>query len=276
MLQRTIILLLLCSCGDNKTHPSRQVYEAGGLPKLACTPNLNGKIEADEMKPQIGVPARYLINPAGTKRAVSLVGTTDGNGLRTFDLGTDYMNDQVATLTATALDAKWYASSFPAASFAAPFDAGGTIEAVYSYDASALTLRGLASVDPNPPEGKTLLVYDTPIAVFRFPIEPGGKWISASDVKMGLLRGQPYAGKDTYEVAVDAPAGKLIVPDFTFTQAIRVKTKVTVQPTAGMPLVTRQSSYLFECFGEVARATSATGEASDDFTSAAELRRVGL
>jgi hypothetical protein len=37
--------------------------------------------------------------------------------------------------------------------------------------------------------------------------------------------------------------------------------------------VTRQDSYLFECFGEVARATSQPNETSDDFTTAAEVRR---
>src|SRR5581483_11286110 len=161
-------------------------------------------------------------------------------------------------------------ASFKAAAFVAPFDLGKTIDAIYAYDASALSLLGLASADPNPPEGKTLLVYDNPIAIFRFPIAPGGKWVSAGTITMGTLRGQPYAGKDTYEVSVPA-AGRLTLPDFTFTQALRVETKVTVQPTAGMTVVTRQTSYLFECFGEVARATSQNGEMNDDFTTAAEL-----
>mgnify|MGYP000997285483 FL=1 len=38
---------------------------------------------------------------------------------------------------------------------------------------------------------------------------------------------------------------------------------------------TRQSQFLFECFGEVVRATSAPGEKDDDFTTAAEVRRLG-
>jgi hypothetical protein len=38
--------------------------------------------------------------------------------------------------------------------------------------------------------------------------------------------------------------------------------------------VTRQTSFFFECFGEVARATSQPNETQDDFTTAAELRRL--
>lgn len=274
-MRRALLLLILVACGDNKTHPMRQEYEAGGLPKLSCTPNLDGKIEADELKPMVGLTARYLVNPAGKNRTVDLAGTVDENGQRSWNLGTDFADDQVAELPATAIDGKWYAASFKAAAFVAPFDLGKTIDAVYAYDSSALSLLGLASADPNPPEGKTLLVYDNPIAIFRFPIAPGGKWVSAGTITMGTLRGQPYAGKDTYEVSVPG-AGRLALPDFTFTQAIRVETKVTVQPTAGMTIVTRQTSYLFECFGEVARATSQNGEMNDDFTTAAELRRLGL
>ena len=55
----------------------------------------------------------------------------------------------------------------------------------------------------------------------------------------------------------------------------RVRTHVTVQPTAGQSQSRRQVSFVFECFGEVARATSANGEMEENFTQAAELRRLG-
>jgi hypothetical protein len=55
----------------------------------------------------------------------------------------------------------------------------------------------------------------------------------------------------------------------------RVRTKVTVEPTVGATVVRRQTSFFAECFGEVARVTSADGETNEDFTSAAELRRLG-
>ncbi len=91
----------------------------------------------------------------------------------------------------------------------------------------------------------------------------------------GTLRGLPYAGRDTYEVSIDA-AGQLILPDLTFTQALRSRTHLTVEPAVGPNVSTRQTSWLFECFGEVARATSLDNEPNDDFTTTSELRRLGL
>jgi hypothetical protein len=41
-------------------------------------------------------------------------------------------------------------------------------------------------------------------------------------------------------------------------------------------IVRRQVGWVFECFGEVARATAADNEPNDDFTTTAELRRLGL
>jgi hypothetical protein len=55
-----------------------------------------------------------------------------------------------------------------------------------------------------------------------------------------------------------------------------VYTKVSIQPAAGESATTRQVSFLFECFGEVARATSQNGESDEDFNTAAEVRRLGF
>jgi hypothetical protein len=44
----------------------------------------------------------------------------------------------------------------------------------------------------------------------------------------------------------------------------------------GIPTTRRQVGFLTECYGEVARATSENNEPTEDFTRAAELRRVGL
>ncbi|HEX7601434.1 MAG TPA: hypothetical protein VF316_07515 [Polyangiaceae bacterium] len=279
MKRLTFLLLLpvvLLACSDNRTkQPVRPDYEGGSLPPLSCVPNLDGKIEASEMKPALGVMARYLTSPQGVSRTVNVAGTVDGTGVRVWDLGSDYADDQIAKVTASAIGGKWYEQSFPSATFVAPFDAGGTLDAIYANNDTTIALLGLASAVADPPEGRTLLAYDTPIAVFRFPLAPGNAWTSSGSVTKGMVRGQPYNGKDTYEISVDA-AGRLLTPDFTFTQVLRVRTKVTVEPAAGQVTVQRQASFLFECFGEVARATSKPGEPSDDFTQTSELRRLGL
>ena len=74
----------------------------------------------------------------------------------------------------------------------------------------------------------------------------------------------------------DDATGQLVLHDVTFSQVHRVRTKVTLSPATGASIVTRQDSFLFECLGEVARATSVNDEPKDDFTTASEIRRLGL
>jgi hypothetical protein len=270
------IALLAPACGDNQTHPDpHAAYDAGAPTPLQCVPNLDGQIDSSELKAVLGVPVKYLVSPNGTTRTVDVVGTVDSSGKRVWDYGTDFATDQVAMIEASPLAGKWYAASFPQGQFVAPFDAGDTIEAVYSQDDAAIWLYGLASAQPSPPEGKTLLVYAQPIELYKLPLVVGSTWVSTGVITQATLRGQPYAGQDTYEMTDDA-TGELVLPDLTFSQAHRVRAKVTVAPAAGESVVTQQVSFLFECFGEVARVTSQNGETNPDFTVAAQERRFGL
>lgn len=270
------LFAFLAACvADNKTHPDHSAYDAGAPAPLDCLPNLDGKIDSAEVKAVLGVPVKYLVSPVGKDRTVDVVGAVDSAGRRSWKMDVDLADDQAITVSASSVDGKWYATSFPGAQFVAPFDAAARLEAVYAQDATALFLLGLASKDPSPTEGKTLLVYATPISVFRFPLAPGKTWTSSSAVSNATVRGLPYAGTDTYEVTDDA-TGALDLIDLKFTQAHRIRTKVTTAPSAGANVVTQQVSFVFECFGEVARATSKQGEPNADFTMAAEVRRFGL
>ncbi len=270
-----IVSLVAACVADNKTHPDHAAYDAGAPAPLDCLPNLDGTIDSHEVKAVLGVPVKYLVSPSGKDRPVDVVGAVDGAGHRLWKMDVDLADDQSITVSASALVGKWYAASFPGGQFVAPFDAAARLEAVYAQDDTALFLLGLASKDPSPTEGKTLLVYTTPIAVFRFPLTPGKSWVSTSVVSNATVRGLPYAGTDTYEVVDDA-TGELDLVDLKFTQAHRVRTKVTTAPSAGANVVTQQVSFVFECFGEIARATSKQGEPNADFTTAAEVRRFGL
>ena len=270
-----LLFLGLAACDPNRTVPERNAYVPQAVAPLECVPNLDGKIEASEIKTAFGVPVRYLVNPAGSRRPVDLAGVTDSAGRRVWQLSSDYADDQVATLTASTLEGKWYRASFPTGQFVAPLDLAGAIEAVYSNDGSTLFLLGYASAQENPMVGKTLVVYSSPIATFRFPLENGKQWVSASEVRNATVRGLPYAGRDTYQQRVDA-AGTLELPDVAFTQAFRVRTTLSIEPAVGVPLIRRQVGFVFECFGEVARAVSVDNEMADDFTQTTELRRLGF
>lgn len=266
------------ACGPNQTHPtaSHDPYVAGHETPLGCVPNLDGKIDAAEMPVVFGVAAHYLVSPAGQERTVDVVGRVDAQGHRLWDWSKFERTDALAPSGPGTLAGRWYAGSFPEGAFVAAVDAGGRVEGVYRKTDTALELLGVASAKADPVEGQTLLVYDTPIVLYRYPLQPGAAWISIGVVRIGsMLRGLPYAGQDTYAVKVDA-AGHLALPDLEFTQALRVRMQITLAPAAGLAVTQRQVSFLNECFGEVARATSRYDEQSDDFTTAAEVRRLGL
>lgn len=270
------VALLASACGDNKTHPEHSAYDAGPSPPLSCVPNLDGRVDSKELAAVLGVPVKYLVSPSGKERTIDVAGGVDpASGKLTWNYGVDLADDQILTITASSLSDKWYATSFTNAQFVAPFDAAQTLDAIYTQDDKGLYLLGLASKSPTPPEGKTLLVYGSPVQVFAFPMTAGASWTSTATITNGTLRGQPYAGKDTYDVKDDA-TGQLVLPDLTFTQVHRVRTRVTTVPSAGQSQTTLQVSFIFECFGEVARATSKANETNENFTTAAEVRRFGF
>ncbi|MBN1946936.1 MAG: hypothetical protein JW797_14780 [Bradymonadales bacterium] len=271
-----LLWITTLACSDNLSFPpDRQEYEPELLPPLTCIPNLDGQIDADELQPAVDVPISYLISPAGQARAIDSIGALDPSDRRVWDWGADYASDQVVRLSASLLTGRWYAASFPTGQFVTAFDADGATEAVYLHDSTGLYLLGVASTDPDPPEGRTLLVYDTPILLYRFPLKPGDTWIATAEITDGLYRGLPYAGRDTYQVVVDG-SGRLLLPDLTFTQALLVRTHTVLSPAVGTATSQRMVSFLFECYGEVARATSYPGESDEHFTSAMEVRRLGL
>jgi len=268
---------LCASCSDNETPaPVHPAYDGGVVTALPCVPNLDGKIESRELVPQIGIPANYLVNPSDKTRAVDVVGQNVAGKL-TWNYGVDYADDQVAKIAAQAIDGKWYASSF--AGIANPVvvaaDLADRTEGVYTQDDQGFFLHGVASTEPSPPEGKTLLVYTAPVMLYRFPLQAGAAWTSIGEVKDGTLRGLPFASRDTFDVKVDG-TGELDLRDFVLTQVLRVRTNVSVAPAAGAVTTQRQVGFLFECLGEVARATSKLNEPDENFTTASELRRLGL
>ena len=111
--------------------------------------------------------------------------------------------------------------------------------------------------------------------MLQFPVVVGQSFVSSGEITSGVAFGLPYAGRDTYEVDVDAE-GAIDLLQYSFDQVLRVRTTVTVEPAVGAAVTKKQVSFYAECFAEVARVTSQDGETNDDFTEAAELRRLGF
>ena len=267
-------LALFAGCGQNKTFPGPTPFAPGEEPGFTCLPNLDGVLEAGELPVLIGEEVRYLLNPEGVTRAVAVDGVVDESGRRSWSLGTDFADDVIAPVGPLALSETWFAAEFPEGDYVAPADRAGSILAVYHLDERALWLHGVASAEPDPPEGRTLLPYDEAVPLFRLPIERADRWRVRGEVSEGTVRGLAYRGTDTYEVEVFG-AGRLDLPDWSFGQAWRVDQTVTVTPAIGEPARRRVTSWLFECFGEVARAEGAAGS-TDPVTDAVDLRRLTL
>lgn len=261
---RTLLFLVVAACGVNQTP---QPDPAPTLP--ACVPDRDGAITAAELPVALGATAAYYQSPPGATRTLDIYGPT-----RVWDLSEERADDQVIELGPVPLKDQWYASSFPGGQFAV--DGGGGLDGVYHQDDQALWLDGTASREQDPAGGRTLVVYGAPIAVLRFPITDGDAYTTSAQIAGGTIAGLPFIGTDEVEVTVMGE-GRVDVPYVRFSPALQVRTRVTRTPSSGSPVVTRRSViFLFECFGEVARAESRQDEPDPQFTTAVSLRRFAL
>ncbi|MBM4360820.1 MAG: hypothetical protein FJ096_22175, partial [Deltaproteobacteria bacterium] len=243
-LPRTSLALALglvsAGCGDNLSRLSdgREGAAPTGDVPLACVPDLDGRITARELAPRLGEAAGYVVSPPGETRSVDLEGTLDAEGRRRWSFPMS-ASDRAASLEVNALGSQWYAPAFPRGGFVAPLDVDAELVGIYSHEEDALLVHGVASREAMPTTGKTLLIYATPVPLYRFPLEVGASWTATGAVTNGTLRGLPYAGEDTYEVKDDA-SGIVVLPEVVFTQVHRVRTTVRLAPSVGAAVTTRQ------------------------------------
>lgn len=254
-MKRVIFLLVIGACGTNQTP---QPALDASLP--ACLPNRDGVIDESELPIALGATVNYY---AANDRDVSLGGTT-------WDLSVEN-GDPVVAIGPTALKDQWYASQFSSGQFVVP---SGDLDGVYHQDSQALWLDGLASQA----EGaqKTLIRYAQPLPVLRFPIQSGDAYSTTTALVDSTVSGLPFVGTDKLDVSITGD-GKLLVPYVEFSPVLKVQTLATRTPSTGTPVVTKRTTiFMFECFGEIARAESRTDESNPEFTKAAYLRRFAL
>ena len=248
--------------------------DTGGL----CVENNDGTIDASEMPVALGASPSYVANEPGTLASVDVDGVADDDGGRLWDF-TDGPGDAKAVLFVKAPGGYWFAAHFPDATFVSPLSVQDpSILAAYLATSEGVWLLGIASSVEAPPQGQTLLVYDTPVPLFRFPLHVGATYQATSTFANARLMGVPQAGTEQYTITVDAQ-GTLKLPVFTIEHALRLRIEVRqkfVISTSPDPIPSIQYLWVKECVGELARATSQPGETDPKFTKAKEFRRLGL
>jgi hypothetical protein len=233
-----------------------------------CAGNNDGVIARNELQFPLGIGVRYLVNPPGTTVSVDPVGQAGPDG-PAWDLSSTA--GDVHELVLESVADKWFAASFPGASYATVSDLMSGTLGVFRVTDEALLLLGFASEAPN----QTLLVYDAPVASLRLPLTAGDGWVTGARIVNGTLDGQPFASSDTYRISVDA-RGTAVLPFLQFPNTLRVHVELSQALPGGIAVTRIEHLFFHECYGELGRMVSSPGEANPAFTMAAEFRRLAL
>jgi hypothetical protein len=243
--------------------------------QFSCKANNNGMIELDELLFEVGAAASYRVNPPGTLVPVENEGKLE-KGKRVWDHSS--VDGMVAPFKVEGIEGNaWYASHFPDASFVIGQDLKAETLQVLRLDKAGnrVLLLGLVSRKPD----WTLLIYQPPITIMRFPLKLGLKFTSSGEAQNGKLEGVAIATKDKYEVEVDA-AGLVRMPTLELTHALRQKVRVQIDTVGGQVIHAFQYQWFQECFGEVVRTvaqpTTDGTPPPDNFKKALEYRRLSF
>jgi hypothetical protein len=235
----------------------------GGGP--ACVPDHDGAIRRAEVPFGPGLAAPFRI---AQDTPVDTAGQPQGDGSRVWNLAGSLAGDHSVTIQTLPLDGAWYASRFPGGDYAGRLSESSDLLGVFQVDDGALLLLGVVSPDDG--VGRTELVYDPPVTVLAFPLSSGAAWASETTAS-GVSLGVPVVVGERYDQAVDAH-GRLVTPFGEF-PVLRVRT--TLVRTVGFSTLTiRSFAFVTECFGAVGTIVSHDDEPDEEFTQAAEVRRL--
>jgi len=234
-------------------------------PRVGCSPNKDGTITADEVPITAGLKATFRV---AENASFATAGVARGGGLRTWDLSVALSGDHDVLVTTRALAGNWYGSNFPGASHATELSLTSDLLGVFQTTASGLLLLGVVS--PSDGTTKTELKYATPPAALQFPLALDKAWKVTSNVS-GTASGIASFYTETWDAKVDA-RGDLVTPFGTF-DVLRVRTILTRQVGVTMT-ITRSFAFVTECYGTIATITSRANETQEEFTTAAEIRRL--
>lgn len=265
-----VTLSAACVQGANEQTDAGNVYVPlpdGG--SFSCRGNGDSIIQRSELQFIPGVEARYRTNPAGVGVTVNVQGTMSG-GTRVWDFSN--MDGALLSLRLDPLEEQWFAPMFSGAQYTARIDPRSPTLGIYRATDTSLDLFGAAGETA---ASRTILKYDTPISLLRFPLALNDHWTASAMVVDGMVDGTTVASRDEYDITVDAH-GEVRLGILTFRDALRVRIETIQRFPVGPARRSIQYLWLAECYGEVARVTSRDGEVDPNFGVATEFRRLGL
>jgi hypothetical protein len=241
----------------------------GGL----CTPQNNGTIQASEVPMTPGLRATFVIAENVT---VDTAGTTQPDGTRVWDYSGALAGDHSVVVTTDPPTGQWFSGQYPSATYTTKLSDTQPLLGVFQGGTTALLLQGIVSPSNSQQSSTNELTYNPFVTTLAFPLKSGASWSTNAEVT-GTADGVPVVpgtSYDDYQSSVDA-TGKLTVPYSTTAFPVqRVKTLLT-RTIGATVTVYRSFAFVTECFGTIASVTSGPDESSDEFTNAAEIRRLG-
>ncbi len=269
-LRPLLLALLVSGCGT-----SVPADDPGEPPLPECTADLDGVMTLDEMPVVTGLEVRYARNTPGEPVEVDVDGelATDGGRLWDFsdgpaDVGATLVLQDPAELSGAGL--------FPDATYAAPMlvespDLLGWFR-LDDGDEPTLSMLGMATRDEVDPASRTVVVYDEPLVLYRYPFGVGDAWEQTVTYRDALAYGIPNQGSEHYRFDVDAHGTVRLPGGVEVSDVLRVRVQVvqTLALAAGQHTQTfHQLIWVRPCFGELARVVGTDPE----FSTADELRR---
>lgn len=253
------------TCGEAPTDANGSDMPPDMPPGL-CNANHDDTIELAELPFAAGRMGTFRI---ATNASWSTAGTASGGGMWRWDLTVQLAGDADRVLTLAAPSGAWWAPSFPSATYATELVSTSDLKGVFAVTATGVSLLGVVS--PEAGALRTELEYDPPAQIIGVPIAAGATWSSTSTVS-GTAQGTIVAYTERYASRVDQ-VGKMKTPYGEF-PVLRIATDLTRTSGFATLLTKRTFTWVAECFGPVATASSQDFESSAEFTDNAEVRRL--
>jgi hypothetical protein len=254
------------TCGPAPADASLQGDATSDGSTLLCNPNHDGSITLAELPFMAGRMGTFRVT---TDVSWDTAGTSSSNGSRAWDLGVQLAGDADRVMALGAPAGQWWSPLFASASYATELSIESELRGVFNVAGASLSLLGVVS-----PEGgafRTELEYDPPATILGLPLTAGATWSSTSTVA-GYAQGSPVAYTEKYESRVDQ-VGTMKTPYGEF-PVLRVATVLTRTSGITTLLTKRTFSWVAECFGPIATASSQDFASGAEFTDNAEIRRL--